>query len=114
MTFSLALVAGYIVLMAGVAEVADRGSPPYSLAGLVGLAAVHFAVGALSGRLWTLALPLVAIAVAVPFGDPDSPSDAEVPVWVGLAFRLPLLVGAVLAGVAARRLASGPRRPARH
>jgi hypothetical protein len=90
----------YVAVMAGVAALADRGHPPFqSGARLASLALVQVLSGLLIARWWALALPLAAIVVAVPFGDPETPPDAEVPVWLGIAFRAPLLIALVAIGI---------------
>jgi hypothetical protein len=99
------LAVAYLAVMAGVAALADQGHPPFqSGARFASLALVQVLAGLLVARWWALALPLAALVVAVPFGDPETPPDAEVPVWLGLAFRVPLLIALVAIGVFASRL----------
>lgn len=91
--------------MTAVAALADQGHPPFQTgATLASLALGQVLTGLLLARWWALPLPLVAIVVAAPFGDPETPSDAEVPVWLGLAFRVPRLIALVAIGVLLSRL----------
>lgn len=104
-----AVAAAYLAMMLGVAALADRGSAPHaSIFGLALLGLVHFGVGALVARWWALLLPLAAIAIAATFGDPNSPPDAEVQVWLGLAVRSPLLIGLTAVGVLIGRVLLAP------
>ncbi|HUI36086.1 MAG TPA: hypothetical protein VLZ04_01220, partial [Gaiellaceae bacterium] len=63
------------------------------------------------GRWWALALPVVAVALAVPAGYPDASRGEPLPTWFGLLVVSPLAVILVGAGVAAawgfRRLRVG-------
>jgi len=75
------------------------------------LLVVHVAAGALIGRWWALALPVAWVVLSVPADGYD------MPVWVGIAFNLPLTwLPALVLGVAVRRAverrASPPARGA--
>lgn len=69
---------------------------------LVGALLLYGGTGFAIGQWRALALVLVTVLVAVPFGDPD---DDGVPVWAYIAMDTVVLWGpAMLAGIAARKL----------
>ena len=81
----------------------DRFSDAHvSIAAVVAVvAAVHLAVGLLAARWWAVALPVLAVVLAVPAGYPDVSSGEPLPVWFGVLFMLPIAIPAVVAGVLA-------------
>jgi hypothetical protein len=95
----------YLGIMIGLIALADRGlAVQHSWRGLALLAALHVGLGVLAGGLWVFALPIVAVALAVPFGHPNSADNGEVSVWVGLSFQLPLMFISLALGFAAATL----------
>ena len=87
------------------------GRPEANLPLIVILAGVQLGAGLLIGRWWALALPVVAVALAVPAGYPDASKGEPLPTWFGLLVVSPVAVILVGAGVAAawafRRLRVG-------
>jgi hypothetical protein len=73
------------------------------------LPAVQLAVGLLIGRWWALALPMLAVLLAVPAGYPDASTGEPLPIWFGMAFFSPLALLLVAAGVAVARWRAKPR-----
>ena len=62
------------------------------------LLVVHVGAGALIGRWWALALPVAWVVLSVPADGYDTP------VWVGIAFNLPLTwLPALVLGLAVRK-----------
>jgi peptidoglycan/LPS O-acetylase OafA/YrhL len=76
------------------------GQPEADLPLLLILAGVQVGAGLLVGRWWALALPVVAVALAVPAGYPDVMKGEPLPIWLGLAVVSPLAVILVAVGVA--------------
>ena len=71
------------------------------------VAALHLLTGYVVGHRWVLALPLLAVLVAVPAGSPDSNRGEPLAIWVGLGlFAAPLGLLAAAVGVALRRASS--------
>jgi peptidoglycan/LPS O-acetylase OafA/YrhL len=68
------------------------------------LAALHFATGIGVARWWAIALPALAVLIAIPAGYPDVSHGEPLPVWMGLAFWAPAGVLLVALGVAAAQL----------
>ncbi len=66
---------------------------------LIWLALLHLATGAGVARWWALALPALAVLLAVPAGYPDSGRGEPWPIWMGLALWSPVLVILIAAGV---------------
>jgi peptidoglycan/LPS O-acetylase OafA/YrhL len=79
------------------------GQPETNLPLTLILAGVQVGAGLLVGRWWALALPLVAVALAVPAGYPDANKGEPLPTWLGLVVVSPVAVILVGAGVAAAR-----------
>lgn len=72
------------------------GDSGAGLALLVVLAAVQLAAGVLVGRWWALALPVLAVVLAIPAGYPDANKGEPWPISLSLALWCPvalLLVG---------------------
>lgn len=84
------------------------GHPEADFPLILVLSGVQVAAGLLVGRWWALALPVVAVALAVPAGYPDTNKGEPLPIWTGVAFVCPVAVILVGIGVAA---AKGLRRP---
>ena len=105
-----AIAAGlYLLCMAGLAYgLAERqvgyGSDLVGVLILALLAVVHLATGAGVARWWAIALPAVAVLVAVPAGYPDANRGEPLPIWMGLAFLAPVGALLIAMGVAAMRL----------
>jgi hypothetical protein len=79
------------------------GQPEADLPLLVILCGVQIVAGLLVGRWWALALPVVAVVLAVPAGYPETSKGEPLPIWLGLALVSPVGVILVAAGVAAAR-----------
>ena len=85
------------------------GEPEADLALLVVLAAVQVGAGVLVGRWLALALPVLAVLLAVPAGYPDANKGEPWPIWFALALASPVAVVLVAIGVALARLLGKPR-----
>ena len=82
---------------------------PWGLASFAGLAVLQIAAGLAIARWWSLALPLAAIVVAVPFGYGEGVGQ-EAPIWLYYGFLLAMPAAVLVAlGVGGRKLA-GRRR----
>jgi peptidoglycan/LPS O-acetylase OafA/YrhL len=66
---------------------------------LAGLIVAHVAAGALVARWWALALPALAVLLAVPAGYPDANKGEPLPISLGLALFSPLALLLVATGV---------------
>lgn len=64
------------------------------------LGSLHVILGLLLVRWWALALPLLAVVLAVPAGYPDANKGEPLPIPVGLALFSPLAILLVALGVA--------------
>jgi hypothetical protein len=94
-----AAVVGYLAGMFLAALAIDGGSSPLrSPLLLLGLASMSVAVGLAVRRWWALLLPVAAVALAIPLGEPD-PGEGEIDSWVILLFTLPVLVAGVALGL---------------
>ena len=84
----------------------DATDRPFGIVLFVGLIVVHVPVGAAIGAWWAVALPFVAILVAVPFGYGEGLGQ-EAPIWIYYGFTMSVPAAAVVAlGVGARKLIS--------
>jgi hypothetical protein len=87
------------------------GQPEANLSLTLILAGVQVGAGLLVARWWALALPLVAVALAVPAGYPDASKGEPLPTWLGLLLVSPVAVILIGAGAAVawgfRRLCVG-------
>ena len=107
-----AAAAVYLVLMgayfyAWKEEIAIGSSLGWAL--LIGLAGLQLAVGASVGAWSALALPFVAILVAVPFGYGEGIGQ-EAPIWLYYGFLMSVPAAILVAiGVGGRRLAARRR-----
>jgi hypothetical protein len=79
------------------------GQPEANLPLVVILCGVQIGAGLLVERWWALALPVGAVALAIPAGYPDVSKGEPLPIWLGLALVTPVAVILVGAGVAASR-----------
>jgi hypothetical protein len=102
---SVLFAVAYLLAMLVAVLRADRGMSLYAPPTLVLLSMLHLATGALIARWWVLLLPIMAIAMAAGFAEPDSPSGAETPIWIGMVFWSPGAIALTLAGVLAGRIA---------
>ena len=75
-----------------------------TVAVLVGLLVLHVAAGWLANRWWALLLPLAAVVLSIPAGDPAEGWEPY-PIWFGVAVAAPAGMVLILAGIAARRIA---------
>lgn len=71
------------------------------------VALLHIALGFAVARPWALALPLLAIVMALPLGYPSANKGEPLPIWLGLVFYAPLAVAVVAIGIGLRRLREG-------
>lgn len=75
-----------------------------------GLAILHFATGWVIASWWAVALPVLAVPLAVPAGRPDGVGGEPIPIWLVLAYLVtPVGIVLVTLGVLAHRW---PDRPA--
>jgi hypothetical protein len=87
----------------------DAADRPFGIVLFVGLLLVHVAVGAGIGAWWAVALPFLAILVAIPFGYGEGVGQ-EAPIWLYYGYVLALPAAVVVAvGVGARKLVSRPQ-----
>ena len=94
--------AAYLVVMAiWIYVVMERqlfyGNTGANLALLAVLAAVQLAAGLLVGRWWALALPVLAVLLAIPAGYPDANKGEPWPISLSLLLWCP--VALVLVGI---------------
>lgn len=104
----IALVVAYLVsTMLAIVALDSGGGAHWQSTVWLGMAVL---LGAGIGDFRIVALPLVAIPIAIPFGLPADAGDPAFPLWIAMIYYAPFAAGLAVLGVLARKFVDGRRR----